>query len=967
MHCRPCAPIALLLVAATLIPAADWPQWRWDAQRSGESPEALPAELYLQWVRALPPLTPAFKNPRLHFDAGYEPVVLGETVFVASSANDSVAAYDLATGAERWKVYTDGPLRFAPAAWNGRVFAGSDDGCLWCLDAATGKTLWRLRAAPSGRKLLGNRRLISAWPVRGGPVVDGGRVYFAAGVWPFEGVFVYAVDAASGEVLWVNDRAGFVYGKQPHDAEGFSGLSPQGYLVADGDDLVVPCGSAYPAVFDRATGALKSFSLPSASRHPGGWFAMVASDEAKARRRGKLIFDSDVNSERHEDNLRRGDGEAGARSTVSIGGRRFAFAGGVAGVEGPVHSVLAASGRLLVVTRDGTLHCFGAKPVDPIRYARQRDPATTRPVEDARRWAQRVLDATSARRGYALVWGLGDGGTVAGLLAESELHVIGVDPDAGHVDELRRRFDAAGLYGRRVSLHAGDPAELGWPPYLASLVICASAPPPDPDAERLWLRALFQTLRPYGGAACMDLESDSARIDRIEKLVALGALSGAELRRETAGLTVLIRRGALPGATDYTGGWSSPDALVSAPLGVLWFDDALGHFKRSPQPSIAGGVMVSYPKEWQPLVPRPVKGVDYELGAPVFSDIYTGRVLAEDELRAARAEFPPFDPKQPQPVQYRPPSQKDAWKPEPPVAGTRRCPLTGTEEPRTFPKSYGCDGGIDYGFLYTMRSATPSFYDKTLESGTVNLSGPRSGCTNSVIPAGGLLNVPYFYEGCTCSYPLPCGMALVAMPEEHEQWMAWGPGPTARIRRVGLNLGAPGDRMTRAGTLWLDVPSAGGPSPEVEVSVEPETPAYFYRHSMWIRGGRGWPWVVASGAEGIASLRLRGLKPGAYTVRLYFAEPRLLGAGERVFDVEVQSLPARSGLDVARAAGGALRGHVEELCSVRIEGQLAVQLSPRKGATLLSGVEVVEEGLILDELPPLLRPAGEMEQLWRAR
>jgi outer membrane protein assembly factor BamB len=51
---------------------------------------------------------------------------------------------------------------------------------------------------PSERKLLGNGRLISTWPVRGGPVVADGRVYFAAGVWPFEGVFVYALDAETG-------------------------------------------------------------------------------------------------------------------------------------------------------------------------------------------------------------------------------------------------------------------------------------------------------------------------------------------------------------------------------------------------------------------------------------------------------------------------------------------------------------------------------------------------------------------------------------------------------------------------------------------------------------------------------------------------------------------------------------------------------------------------------------------------
>ena len=84
-----------------------------------------------------------------------------------------------------------------------------------------------------------------------------------------------------------------------------------------------------------------------------------------------------------------------------------------------------------------------------------------------------------------------------------------------------------------------------------------------------------------------------------------------------------------------------------------------------------------------------------------------------------------------------------------------------------------------------MRSATPAFYDKRFESGLVNVSGIRTGCTNSIIPACGLLNLPYFYEGCTCSYPLPCGLALVNMPEEFEQWASWGEGKPEKIAIAG--------------------------------------------------------------------------------------------------------------------------------------------------------------------------------------
>ena len=146
--------------------------------------------------------------------------------------------------------------------------------------------------------------------------------------------------------------------------------------------------------------------------------------------------------------------------------------------------------------------------------------------------------------------------------------------------------------------------------------------------------------------------------------------------------------------------------------------------------------MISTPKDWTDETTRTGK-VDYRLLAPVFSDVYTGRILSAKEAPALRKSFSNIDLETVQPSQYRPPRQKDDWKPKAPQAGTRTNPMTLESEPRVFPKSYGCDGGVDYGLLYTMRSGTPAFYDKQLESGTINISGPRSGCTNSIIPANG--------------------------------------------------------------------------------------------------------------------------------------------------------------------------------------------------------------------------------------
>ena len=50
--------------------------------------------------------------------------------------------------------------------------------------------------------------MISRWPARGGPVICDDTVYFAAGIWPSEGIFIYALDPASGDVLWKNVDSG---------------------------------------------------------------------------------------------------------------------------------------------------------------------------------------------------------------------------------------------------------------------------------------------------------------------------------------------------------------------------------------------------------------------------------------------------------------------------------------------------------------------------------------------------------------------------------------------------------------------------------------------------------------------------------------------------------------------------------------------------------------------------------------
>jgi len=262
-----------LLFLTRGVQAGDWPMYRADAARSGYTSESLPAKLLPQWTRQprhKPQPAWSGQDTRMPFDHTFQPVIVGEMLYFASSADGKVYALDAETGEQQWTVFTGGPVRFAPAIWKGRLFVASDDGYLYCLAADSGKTLWKKRGGPDHRMLLGNGRMISRWPARGGPAVLGDVVYFAAGIWPSEGIYIYALDAATGDVVWLNDDSGGIEMDQPHGgARAKSGLSAQGYLVATHDRLLIPTGRAVPAGLDRNDGSFQYFHLQ-ANRAYGG-------------------------------------------------------------------------------------------------------------------------------------------------------------------------------------------------------------------------------------------------------------------------------------------------------------------------------------------------------------------------------------------------------------------------------------------------------------------------------------------------------------------------------------------------------------------------------------------------------------------------------------------------------------------------------------------------------------------------
>jgi PQQ-like domain len=511
--------------------------------------------------------------------------------------------------------------------------------------------------------MLGNARMVGTWPARGGPVVVGGKVFFAAGIWPFMGTFIYALDAATGEIAWANRTTGSEDAANPHGAGGVGGPAPQGYLTVVGNALIVPSGRARAGHLDLETGE----SLPYNMGWKGGNWFLAGNDRVYCN--GAYVFDGATGSLGY--NLRSGGGPAWGMRVVVGDNTAYVAEGGTlraydldgvhipinksrgyeykqfakripsttmdasietvwlrAGsrlygsegnrikaidpangkttwsgeVQGTVGAMAAARGQLYVSTRQGRLYCFGIAGAGTVLEDEPDDTV----ADGATEVAADILRKTGATKGYCLVAGLTDGRLVEELARQSELHVVGLESDAARVERIRRRLDATGLYGKRLSVIVGDPASYDLAPYFAGLIVSEK-----PGALGSALGNLLPSLRPYGGVLCT---TDKLSIPDAENF-----------RTEKVGdLALLTREGKLPGAAYWTHQYGDAantmapqDELVRAPLGMLWYGgpaDAKDLFfdrhSGAPRPQVAGGrVVVMY----------------YEKLSAI--DVYTGRVL----------------------------------------------------------------------------------------------------------------------------------------------------------------------------------------------------------------------------------------------------------------------------------------------------------------------------------------------------
>ena len=140
--------VVLILISSINTFSQDWPQWRGltrDGKVTGfKAPQTWPKELTQVW-----------KVPVGLGDAS--PVLVGNRIYVFARkvADEVVQCLDVATGKELWNykyaaTVVTGPSasqhpgpRSTPAVANGKVVVYGVGGVLSCLDAATGKLVWK--------------------------------------------------------------------------------------------------------------------------------------------------------------------------------------------------------------------------------------------------------------------------------------------------------------------------------------------------------------------------------------------------------------------------------------------------------------------------------------------------------------------------------------------------------------------------------------------------------------------------------------------------------------------------------------------------------------------------------------------------------------------------------------------------------------------------------------------------------
>ncbi len=193
----------------------DWPMFRGSIRGGNASPMDLGTELQTAWDTRIGTGT-IYYGLTMSRPTGLTQAVTGYGLAITGDIDaNRVVAVEMSSGKIRWVRPVGGRVEYPPTMYKGRCLVGAKDGWIYCMDAVSGKLLWKRLAAPAEYYIGGWNKIESMWPVVSDILVANGKAYAAAAAGiPDTWKGTVSFDPATGKLLSTEDAWTMVFGNR---------------------------------------------------------------------------------------------------------------------------------------------------------------------------------------------------------------------------------------------------------------------------------------------------------------------------------------------------------------------------------------------------------------------------------------------------------------------------------------------------------------------------------------------------------------------------------------------------------------------------------------------------------------------------------------------------------------------------------------------------------------------------------
>jgi glucose dehydrogenase len=241
--------LGIVFVAAALLAGvavgADWPQHQHDAARTGFTTEEIPPPHKIVWTYNFLPERPARRTQAVVYDG---------KVFVGTQQG-TMYCFDAATGTIAWQYRGAGSIQHSAAGADGKVFFSSLDGHIYAVNIDGGELAWKtptdagFSVAPliaDGKIFAGNRRgtFFALDPADGSilwerkmgePILNSAAYGDGLVYFGTEDMRVHALYAQTGKIKWSSEQVAGMTFKDNHPVvhKGYVLIRPMTSFEAD--------------------------------------------------------------------------------------------------------------------------------------------------------------------------------------------------------------------------------------------------------------------------------------------------------------------------------------------------------------------------------------------------------------------------------------------------------------------------------------------------------------------------------------------------------------------------------------------------------------------------------------------------------------------------------------------------------------------------------------------------------------